>query len=84
MAANLGVVDRYPDGPLTLDPQAGIHNQARVDRGRIILIADATATWAKGGFDAETVHAVSVSSLEGEFADVMKTEDVVKAFKQIS
>ncbi|KAB8245225.1 Isochorismatase-like protein [Aspergillus flavus] len=84
MAANLGVVDRYPDGPLTLDPEAGIHNQARVDRGRIILIADATATWAKGGFDAETIHAVSVASLDGEFADIMKTEDVVKALKQMN
>ncbi|KAE8144433.1 Isochorismatase-like protein [Aspergillus avenaceus] len=82
MAANLGVVDRYLDGPLTLNPDDGIHNQTSVDRGRIILVADATATWAKGGFDAETVHAVSVASLEGEFADIMKTEDVVKALTQ--
>ncbi|KAB8076724.1 Isochorismatase-like protein [Aspergillus leporis] len=83
MAANLGVVDRYPDEPPTLNPKNGFHNQARVDRGRIILVADATATWAKGGFDAETVHAVSVASLAGEFADIMKTGDVVKALKQM-
>ncbi|KAF5861036.1 hypothetical protein ETB97_000790 [Aspergillus alliaceus] len=82
MAANLGVVDQYPDGPLTFNPEHGIHNQACVDRGRIILVADATATWAKGGFDAETIHAVSVASLEGEFADVMKTKDVVKALRR--
>ncbi|PYH90551.1 Isochorismatase hydrolase [Aspergillus ellipticus CBS 707.79] len=32
-----------------------------------------------GGFDAETVHAVSVASLEGESAEVMTTEEVVSA-----
>ncbi|KAF7590791.1 hypothetical protein BBP40_002359 [Aspergillus hancockii] len=83
MAANLGVVDSYPAGPLTFNSQDGIHNQATINRGRIILVADATATWAKGGFDAETVHAVSVASLAGEFADIMQTKEVVKALAQV-
>ncbi|EED14129.1 isochorismatase family hydrolase, putative [Talaromyces stipitatus ATCC 10500] len=51
----------------------------RIERGRVVLVADATATFAKGEFDAETVHAVSVASLSEEFADVFTTEAVVEA-----
>ncbi|PLN74879.1 putative isochorismatase family hydrolase [Aspergillus taichungensis] len=57
----------------------GVVSRGSEDPGRIVLVADATATWAKGGFDAETVHAVSVASLKGEFADVLSTEEVVKS-----
>ena len=46
------------------------------DGGKIYLIGDATATWGKGGFDAETVHAVNLASLNGEFADVVTTDSV--------
>jgi hypothetical protein len=56
----------------------------RVDKGRIVLVADATATFGKGGFDAETVHRVSVASLEGEFADVIGAEEVVKALRRVN
>jgi hypothetical protein len=41
-------------------------------------VRDATATYSKGGFDAETVHAVHLASLDGEFASVVGTDEVVK------
>jgi hypothetical protein len=76
MAANLGVVDLYPDGK----PKVGVDGTQTVkpvEKGAVVLVSDATATWAKGGFDAETVHRVSVESLRGEFAEVMSTEEVI-------
>ncbi|KAI9239987.1 MAG: putative isochorismatase family hydrolase [Podila humilis] len=82
MAANLGVVDLYPEGPGKLN-QDGSQEEVPVDKGRIVLVADATATWAKSGFDAETVHGVSVASLDGEFADVFGTAEVVKALRNL-
>ena len=54
-----------------------------VEPGRIVLVADSTATWAKAGVDAETVHAGAVAALEGEFVRVMRTEDVVKALRRV-
>ena len=47
--------------------------------GTVYLIEDATGTWGKGGWDAETVHKVHVASLDDEFASIVKTEDVVQA-----
>ncbi|KAA8645490.1 putative isochorismatase family hydrolase [Aspergillus tanneri] len=49
MAANLGVVDRYPQGPIRINPDNGVLNDVPVDSGRIILVEDATASFAKGG-----------------------------------
>lgn len=84
MAANLGVVDRFLDnGPLQFRADGSRENEVRVEKGRIILVSDATATFSKGDFDAETVHKVSVASLDGEFADVVGTEDVIKALKSV-
>lgn len=84
MAANLGVVDRFlDDGPVRFRPDGTRENEVRVEKGRIILVPDATATFSKGDFDAETVHKVSVASLDGEFADVIGTEEVVEALKCI-
>ncbi|KAJ5176592.1 uncharacterized protein N7482_002469 [Penicillium canariense] len=84
MAANLGVVDRsLDDGPLLFRPDGSRENEIRVERGRIILVSDATATFSKAGFDAETIHKVSVASLDGEFADVFGTEEVVKALRKV-
>ncbi|KAL3485177.1 Isochorismatase-like protein [Aspergillus germanicus] len=82
MAANLGVVDRYLDGqgPVVLADGQQKH-VVDVDKGRIVLVGDATATWAKGGFDAETVHKVTLASLDGEFADVINTREVVEALQ---
>ena len=61
MAGNLGVTKS--DDP---EPDDGVY-----------LVQDATAAHAKGGFDAELVHAVHVESLK-EFANVVTTHDVVK------
>ncbi|KAE9578601.1 hypothetical protein CGMCC3_g5350 [Colletotrichum fructicola] len=65
MAANLQVLgdDGGPDGN-----GEGVHG--------VILVRDAVATYEKGGFDAETVHAVSLASLDGEFAEVVSAKDV--------
>ncbi|OJJ78360.1 hypothetical protein ASPBRDRAFT_112598 [Aspergillus brasiliensis CBS 101740] len=81
MAANLGVVDRVLSKKTTGDDEGGdvIEKQDdEIDKGRIILVSDATATFAKGGWDAETVHKVSVASLEGEFAEVLGVGEVVR------
>ncbi|KAG7004388.1 hypothetical protein G7Y79_00025g056740 [Physcia stellaris] len=48
-------------------------------KGRVILVTDATATFAKGTFDAETVHAVNVESLRDEFAEIWTTQEVLRA-----
>lgn len=84
MAANLGVVDRVlGEGPVKVRSDGTHEKDVRVEKGRIVLVSDATATFGKGGFEAETVHKVSVASLEGEFADVMGTEEVVKALRRV-
>lgn len=57
-------------------------NLGLVEPGGVLLVGDATATWARAGIEAETVHAVSVASLEGEFARVVRTEDVVRALRR--
>ncbi|KAK7745248.1 hypothetical protein SLS62_009800 [Diatrype stigma] len=48
------------------------------DEGDVVLVGDACATYAKGGFDAETVHKVSLASLDGEFAQVESTRKVLE------
>ncbi|CAM1507786.1 Fc.00g046340.m01.CDS01 [Cosmosporella sp. VM-42] len=48
------------------------------DGDGIIILRDATATFAKGMFDAETVHGVNLASLDGEFGRVYKTDEVIK------
>ncbi|KAH9433316.1 hypothetical protein MCOR02_005369 [Pyricularia oryzae] len=67
-AANLQVLggEGGPDGN-----GEGVHG--------VVVVRDATATFARGGFDAETVHAVSLASLDGEFAQVVETKDVLGA-----
>lgn len=49
--------------------------QAEVDD--VLLVGDACATFTKGEFDAETVHRVNLASLDGEFAKVVGTGDIV-------
>ncbi len=63
MAANLGVTDR-------------IYNAGIMQKGEVMLIDDATATFNRGKWDAETVHHVEVESLREEFATIVKTKDV--------
>lgn len=84
MAANLGVVDRFVgEGPVKIHADGTHEKDVKVDKGRIVLVSDATATFGKGGIDSETVHKVSVASLDGEFADVIGTEEVVKALRKV-
>lgn len=49
------------------------------EEGVVYLVEDATGTWGKGGWDAETVHKVHVASLDDEFASIVTTKDVVQA-----
>ncbi|XXG95225.1 hypothetical protein Hte_001485 [Hypoxylon texense] len=49
-----------------------------LDEGDIVLAGDACATFAKGSFDAETVHSVNLASLNDEFAQVERTRDVLR------
>lgn len=47
-----------------------------------IVVADATATFDRVGYDgtrypAQTIHAVSLASLHGEFATVVKTDQLL-------
>ncbi|KAJ1323485.1 isochorismatase family protein [Microdochium nivale] len=46
--------------------------------GGVVLVGDACATFAKGGFDADLVHKVSLASLDGEFAQVIDTAKVME------
>ncbi|RMZ91274.1 hypothetical protein DV736_g1508, partial [Chaetothyriales sp. CBS 134916] len=49
------------------------------DGGGLAIVSDASAAFNYGDkFDAETVHLVSLSSLEDEFAKVITTEEVLK------
>ncbi|KAK5061193.1 hypothetical protein LTR84_007735 [Exophiala bonariae] len=50
---------------------------AVVERRNIFIVSDATAAFNKGGFDAETVHRVSLASLDKEFANVVSTNEVL-------
>ena len=69
MAKSLAVTD-YVD-----------EDDGELKHGEVILVQDATATWGKGGFDAETMHQVNVESLKGEFCDVVSTRDVTKELR---
>lgn len=48
------------------------------------FIADATATHARGGFDAETMHRTALASLDGEFARVMTTAEAIDRLRQLA
>ena len=69
MASDLGVTN-YPGA------------EKNVLNGRVVLVSDATATWERGRFDAETVHGVHVESLKGEFCEVLETSEVVRELKR--
>ncbi|TLS24151.1 hypothetical protein PpBr36_09017 [Pyricularia pennisetigena] len=45
----------------------------------VMVVRDATAMFTRGEFDAETVHAVSLASLDGEFARVVEAREVLGA-----
>lgn len=52
--------------------------EASTNGNGIFVLQDGTATFAKGGFDAETIHAVNLASLNGEFATIITTESAMK------
>lgn len=44
-----------------------------------VVVSDATAAFALGGYTAEVVHAVSLATLEGEFAAIVTADQLVGA-----
>lgn len=56
---------------------ANLHVTGKEDK--IFVVEDAVANWERGEWDTEVVHRVSLASLQGEFAGIVKTEDVVVA-----
>ncbi|KAK8073293.1 hypothetical protein PG994_004192 [Apiospora phragmitis] len=78
MAGNLRIVDEVADTAYGDDSQTKKKATTTLtSEGDILLVGDACATYAKGGFDAERVHRVSLASLDGEFAHVAATADVI-------
>ncbi|KIW69050.1 hypothetical protein PV04_04951 [Phialophora macrospora] len=73
-AKDLGVVKRNWDGDAGLAADAAPDPQ---NAGEIVLVRDATACFGKGGVGAEMVQRVSLASLEGEFAELATTADVL-------
>jgi len=55
-----------------------LNEKREIDEGSVILVEDATATWDRDGFDAETIHKVNIASLRGEFCEIMNTGQVLK------
>ena len=56
---------------------------------RTIVVSDATATFGRADFDGHwrtsaDVHAMSLANLSGEYADVMRTTEVLDAFQLYS
>jgi nicotinamidase-related amidase len=45
------------------------------------FVADATATHARDGFDAETMHRTALASLDGEFAEIVTTADAIERLR---
>jgi nicotinamidase-related amidase len=43
----------------------------------VYVVSDATATFGRSGLPAEQVHAVSLATLEGEFATVVSAEELL-------
>lgn len=50
--------------------------------GKIYLVGDGVASRARGSFDAETIHGVHLAGLEGAFAEVVDTKDVVQGAEE--
>ena len=79
------VVDHCVSTTIRMASDLGVANSLDVDgnvvKGRVVMVSDATATWERGSFDAETVHGVHVESLKAEFCEVLTTFEVVRDVK---
>ncbi|KAL8370104.1 hypothetical protein RB595_000464 [Gaeumannomyces hyphopodioides] len=75
MAVDLEVLRGDGDG----DGGADGSGQGGRGGGVLVVVDDATATFGRGRFDADTVHGVSLASLDGEFAHVADTAAVLAA-----
>ncbi|KAJ1325977.1 isochorismatase family protein [Microdochium nivale] len=50
----------------------------RGEEGDVVLVSDACATFAKGAFDTDIVHRVSLDIINGEFAQVLDAAEVLE------
>jgi nicotinamidase-related amidase len=62
----------------------GVTEYADQGKGEVVLIQDATATFERGQWDAETVHSVQVETLKGEFARIAETAGVIEELSSAS
>jgi nicotinamidase-related amidase len=69
IAANLGVTDRVDEGTGTQETS------------RVIIEGNATATFGKSGWDAETAHGVNIAILKHEFFETMSTEEALRVVR---
>ena len=67
-AADMGIVN-------------SVSPSGQTEKGEILVVGDATRAYAKGGFDAETVHGVHLSTLNGEYCHVTQTSEVLDHLK---
>ncbi len=45
------------------------------------FVADATATHARGGFDADTLHRAELAAIDGEFAEVLDAAEAIRRLR---
>lgn len=69
MAANLGIV------------KEGDYADQSIQDGEVVCVGDATACFAKGGYDADTIHKVTLASLDGEFCRIATTDGLLEEMK---
>ena len=48
------------------------------------FVSDATATHARGGFDAETIHLTALASIDEEFCEVIDTREAIRRLQVAS
>lgn len=46
------------------------------------FVSDATATHARGGFDAETIHRTALASIDDEFCEVLDSREAIRRLRR--
>jgi nicotinamidase-related amidase len=46
------------------------------------FVSDATATHARGGFDAETIHRTALASIDEEFCEVLDSSEAIRRLQR--